>query len=190
MRYALSLVHLHDNLLTQYYLSILISQTGLQTPYYETSIAGEEEHEVSPEEGETHAGNATEEEIPEHEETRRGLSSTGESNSDLTPDVPHHGELTYSLYASTLSPLAEQSVLIAALIMIFVYVCILLEPIHRTLIALFGSFIALFFLFLMHGGHTESISTIMLHMEWSTLGLVSDLVHRWYMLCTIPSTLI
>ena len=34
--------------------------------------------------------------------------------------LPHHGELTFTLHASTLSPLVDHSVLIAALIMIFV----------------------------------------------------------------------
>lgn len=55
---------------------------------------------------------------------------------------------------------------------IIVYIFILLEIIHRTLVAIFGSLVALFFFFMMHGGHTESISTIMLHMEWSTIGLL------------------
>ena len=32
--------------------------------------------------------------------------------------------------------------------------------------------VALFFFFLIHGGETESIRTIMLHQEWSTLGLL------------------
>jgi hypothetical protein len=32
--------------------------------------------------------------------------------------------------------------------------------------------IALFFFFLMHRGETESIKTVMLHQEWSTLGLL------------------
>ncbi len=41
-----------------------------------------------------------------------------------------------------------------------------------TLVSIFGSMIALFFFFLMHNGETESIKTIMLHQEWSTLGLL------------------
>jgi Na+/H+ antiporter NhaD/arsenite permease-like protein len=56
--------------------------------------------------------------------------------------------------------------------MVVVYILILLEVIHRTLVAIYGSLIALFFLFLMHDGETESIRTIMLHLEWSTLGLL------------------
>eukprot|EP00986_Skeletonema_menzelii_P002786 scaffold798_cov215-Skeletonema_menzelii.AAC.4 len=134
------------------------SNTGSQElppPYYESTTPGE-----------SHEANATHD-IVNDSHRARVLSVTGDAIT--APDVPHHGELTFTLYASTLSPLAEHSVLIAALIMIFVYIFILLEVIHRTLVALFGSFVALFFLFLMHGGHTESIHTIMLHMEWSTL---------------------
>ena len=120
-----------------------------------------------------HSNASTEGESIEADSNHRARVLSATSTADtLTLDVPHHGELTYTLHASTLSPLAAHSVLIAALIMIFVYIFILLEVIHRTLVALFGSFVALFFLFLMHGGHTESISTIMLHMEWSTLGLL------------------
>ncbi len=134
----------------------------LPAPYYES---------VTPEE--IHEANATHDIAngDSHRVRVRALSSATGVNIAAS-DVPHHGELTFTLYASTLSPLAEHSVLIAALIMIFVYIFILLEVIHRTLVALFGSFVALFFLFLMHGGHTESIHTIMLHMEWSTLGLL------------------
>ena len=80
--------------------------------------------------------------------------------------------LSFSLNTVVLQPLAEWSVLIAALIMIIVYFFILIEVIHRTLVAIFGSMVALFFLFLMRGGNTESIRTIMLFMEWSTLGLL------------------
>ena len=90
------------------------------------------------------------------------------SYSTTSPD----DELSFTMNASTLSSLAEHSVIVAAVIMIMVYVFILLEVIHRTLVAIFGSLIALFFLFLMHDGHTESVATIMLHLEWSTLGLL------------------
>ena len=143
------------------YLFVPSLQTGSQElppPYYESTTPGE-----------SHEANANHD-IVNDSHRARVLSVTGDAIA--APDVPHHGELTFTLYASTLSPLAEHSVLIAALIMIFVYIFILLEVIHRTLVALFGSFVALFFLFLMHGGHTESIHTIMLHMEWSTLGLL------------------
>ena len=58
--------------------------------------------------------------------------------------------LTYKLHAATLSHLAKHSELIAALIMIFVYIFILLEVIHRTLVAIFGSLVALLFFFLIH----------------------------------------
>jgi hypothetical protein len=54
------------------------------------------------------------------------------------------------LHASTLSQMAKYSELIAALIMIFVYIFILLEVIHRTLVAIFGSLIALLFFFIIH----------------------------------------
>lgn len=80
--------------------------------------------------------------------------------------------VSLTLAAMRQTSLSQQSVLIAALIMVLVYVFILLEWIHRTLVAIFGSMIALFFFFLMNGGETESISTVMLHQEWSTLGLL------------------
>jgi hypothetical protein len=81
-------------------------------------------------------------------------------------------DLSFTLEARVLSPLAEHSVIIAALIMICVYVFILIEVIHRTLVALFGSMIALMFLFIMQKGETETIRQIMLNLEWSTLGLL------------------
>lgn len=80
--------------------------------------------------------------------------------------------ISLTLAAMRQTPMTQRSVLIAALIMVFVYLFILLEWIHRTLVAIFGSMIALFFFFLMHGGETESIKTVMLHQEWSTLGLL------------------
>jgi hypothetical protein len=80
--------------------------------------------------------------------------------------------LSFTLRASVNTPLANYSVLVAALIMIVVYAFILIEVIHRTLVAIFGSMIALLFLFIMQGGDTESIAQIMLNMEWSTLGLL------------------
>jgi hypothetical protein len=80
--------------------------------------------------------------------------------------------LSFTLSAQRQSPLSKNSVLIAAAIMVIVYVFILLEVIHRTLVSIFGSMIALFFFFLMHNGETESIKVIMLHQEWSTLGLL------------------
>ena len=73
------------------------------------------------------------------------------------PDIT----LSYKLDAHVLSPLAGQSELIAALIMIFVYLFILLEVIHRTLVAIFGSMVALMFLFIMHGvSRSESVERI------------------------------
>ena len=90
------------------------------------------------------------------------------SYSTQSPDV----ELAFTMNASTLTPLADHSEIVAAVIMVVVYVFILLEVIHRTLVAIFGSLVALFFFFLMHNGHTESVATIMLHLEWSTLGLL------------------
>lgn len=90
------------------------------------------------------------------------------SYSTQSPDT----ELAFTMNASTLTPLADHSEIVAAVIMVVVYVFILLEIIHRTLVAIFGSLVALFFFFLMHNGHTESVATIMLHLEWSTLGLL------------------
>jgi hypothetical protein len=60
-------------------------------------------------------------------------------------------KITYKLQANVLRPLAKYSEIIAALIMIFVYMFILLEVIHRTLVAIFGSMVALLFLFAIHG---------------------------------------
>lgn len=119
----------------------------------------------------SHADDTTALDVNSNPNHRR-LSSGGEADVNSLPSVPHHGELTFNLYAATLHPIAGSSVLIAGLIMICVYIFILLEVIHRTLVAIFGSLVALFFFFIMHGGHTESISTLMLHMEWSTLGLL------------------
>ena len=80
--------------------------------------------------------------------------------------------LTFTLAVDILSPIAKKSVLIAALIMLIIYALILLEVLHRTLIAVFGSMVALFLSFLMHEGHAETIRAVMLNMEWSTLGLL------------------
>jgi len=81
-------------------------------------------------------------------------------------------ELSFTLAAEVQTPLANYSVVVAAVIMIIVYAFILVEVIHRTLVAIFGSMLALLFLFIMSGGYTESIKQIMLSMEWSTLGLL------------------
>ena len=62
------------------------------------------------------------------------------------PDVV----ISYKLNASKLSHLAKHSEVIAALIMVFVYLLILLEIVHRTLVAIFGSLIALVFWFVIH----------------------------------------
>jgi hypothetical protein len=83
-------------------------------------------------------------------------------------DIP----ISFTLSAHVQAPLADHSELVAALIMVFVYIFILLEVIHRTLVAIFGSMIALMFFFIMNEGATESIRQIMLHLEWSTLGLL------------------
>jgi hypothetical protein len=144
----------------------VISTTGnpeVPPPYYDVGYHVESVNSTHDAAAATHE--------TESSSGHRGLSSGGEAVQTVL-DVPHHGELTFNLYAATLHPMASSSVLVAGLIMIFVYVFILLEVIHRTLVAIFGSFVALFFFFMMHGGHTESISTIMLHMEWSTLGLL------------------
>lgn len=144
----------------------VISTTGnpqIPPPYYDVG------YHVETFENGTHEASATHED--DSSSAHRVLESGGDAV-HVAPDVPHHGELTFNLYAATLHPMASSSVLVAGLIMIFVYLFILLEVIHRTLVAIFGSFVALFFFFIMHGGHTESISTLMLHMEWSTLGLL------------------
>lgn len=147
----------------------VISTTGnpqVPPPYYEVG------YHVESFDNATHEAAAA---VATHETDSSSAHRTLESGGDAVhtaPDVPHHGELTFNLYAATLHPMASSSVLVAGLIMIFVYLFILLEVIHRTLVAIFGSFVALFFFFMMHGGHTESISTLMLHMEWSTLGLL------------------
>eukprot|EP00551_Chaetoceros_affinis_P012656 CAMPEP_0203663646 /NCGR_PEP_ID=MMETSP0090-20130426/1210_1 /ASSEMBLY_ACC=CAM_ASM_001088 /TAXON_ID=426623 /ORGANISM="Chaetoceros affinis, Strain CCMP159" /LENGTH=812 /DNA_ID=CAMNT_0050526637 /DNA_START=17 /DNA_END=2452 /DNA_ORIENTATION=+ len=90
---------------------------------------------------------------------------------NITSSVAEY-PMSLNLMAMKEISLSQQSVLIAALIMILVYLFILLEWIHRTLVAIFGSMVALFFFFLMHGSETESIRTVMLHQEWSTLGLL------------------
>ena len=81
--------------------------------------------------------------------------------------------LSFTLAAQKQSGLSKYSVLIAALIMVLVYVFILLEVIHRTLVSIFGSMIALFFFFLMHNGETESIRVslhaCMQYMNYSSL---------------------
>jgi hypothetical protein len=81
-------------------------------------------------------------------------------------------DVSFTLAAKVLSPLAQKSEIIAACIMIIVYILILLEVVHRTLVAIAGSMIALMFYFIMHRGETESLPHIMGHMEWSTLGLL------------------
>jgi Citrate transporter len=81
-------------------------------------------------------------------------------------------ELSFTLAAEVKTPLANYSVIVAACIMVVVYAFILVEVIHRTLVAIFGSMLALLFVFIMSGGYTESIKQIMLSMEWSTLGLL------------------
>lgn len=81
-------------------------------------------------------------------------------------------ELSFTLNAAVLTPLANHAELVAALVMIAVYFFILIEVIHRTLVAIFGSMVAGMFLFAMHNGETESIRQLMLHLEWSTLGLL------------------
>jgi hypothetical protein len=83
-----------------------------------------------------------------------------------------HLELSFTLDAKVLKPLADYSELVAALIMVVVYFFIIIEVIHRTLVAVIGSMIALMLLFVMEGGETQGIHQIMLSLEWSTLGLL------------------
>jgi hypothetical protein len=83
--------------------------------------------------------------------------------------------LSFTLNAMRQTPLSNHSVLVAALIMVVVYIFILVEVIHRTLVAIYGSLIALFFFFLMNGGETESIkvstTVIAHHLSFSSLKL-------------------
>ncbi|KAG7346420.1 citrate transporter-domain containing protein [Nitzschia inconspicua] len=97
------------------------------------------------------------------------------------PDEPHvinvigseEGvSMTFTLSAQVQSHISGKSELVAALIMVAVYFFILIEVIHRTLVAVFGSMIALMFFFIMNEGETESIARLMLHLEWSTLALL------------------
>ena len=90
---------------------------------------------------------------------------------NITSTDPEY-ELSFTLNAAVMTPLANHSEVIAALVMIAVYFFILIEVIHRTLVAIFGSMVAGMFLFAMHNGETESIRQLMLHLEWSTLGLL------------------
>lgn len=84
------------------------------------------------------------------------------------PDIA----VSFTLAAEVKTPLANYSVLVAALIMVVVYFFILIEVIHRTLVAIFGSMVALMFFFIMEGGNVETIRQLMLNLEWSTLGLL------------------
>jgi hypothetical protein len=123
---------------------------------------------------------ATREFGPPSADERISLEESVVVNFDY-PDEPHiinvkstveNVALSFTLNAHVRSPLADSSVAIAALIMIVVYFFILIEVIHRTLVAIFGSMIALMFFFIMSNGETQSIAQIMLHLEWSTLGLL------------------
>ena len=83
-----------------------------------------------------------------------------------------------------MTSLVEYSVIIKTLIMIVVYLSILLETIHSTLVAIFRSLLALSFLFLITSGVTKPVQAIMLHIKFSTIGLlfgvmriVGELIH-------------
>jgi len=69
---------------------------------------------------------------------------------ELSAYTNNNTVLSFTLHATTMTALAKYSELIAALIMVMVYLFILLETIHRTLVAIFGSMVALFFFFLIH----------------------------------------
>lgn len=116
---------------------------------------------------------------PPHEKERKTFKekfSVDWANPDNKHSINAYSEsgnpLTFTLAAQRQTSLSKNSVLVAALIMVAVYIFILIEVIHRTLVSIFGSMIALFFFFLMHRGETESIKVVMLHQEWSTLGLL------------------
>ena len=66
-------------------------------------------------------------------------------------------ELSFTLAAQRQTPLSRYSVLIAALILASTYISILLEVIHRTLVSIFGSLVALFFFFSMNRWKIDSI---------------------------------
>ena len=113
-----------------------------------------------------------EERVSLTEKTKVNFANPEEAHILIVNSTNHDVELSFTLAAKVRSPLADSSVLIAALIMIAVYFFILIEVIHRTLVAIFGSFLALMFYFAMNSGETESIAQLMLHLEWSTLGLL------------------
>ena len=64
-------------------------------------------------------------------------------------------ELSFTLDAHVLEPLADNSVLIVGIIMIVVYLFILIEVIHRTRSSIFGWMVALLFYFAMQGGENS-----------------------------------
>ena len=105
----------------------------------------------------------------DHPEEHHYIVVTSSSSSSTDDENIH---LSFTLDAHRLKPIADKSVAIAAVIMVTVYLFILLEIVHRTLVAIIGSMIALMFLFVMRDGETESIAQIMLSLEWSTLGLL------------------
>jgi Na+/H+ antiporter NhaD/arsenite permease-like protein len=83
-------------------------------------------------------------------------------------------EVSFTLAAYVLTPLAQYSELIGLLIMIVVYILILIEIIHRTLVAVFGSMVALMFFFVMNRGETESIE---LGLLFGMMLIVGELSH-------------
>jgi di/tricarboxylate transporter len=80
--------------------------------------------------------------------------------------------LSFTLTAHVLTPLAAYSELVAALLMVAVYILIPIEVIHQTLVAVIGSMVVLMLYYIMTGGRTVAVENVMLHMEWSTLGLL------------------
>jgi len=81
-------------------------------------------------------------------------------------------DLTFNLNVKVLNDIAKHSVAIAAVLLVIVYVLILFEPIHTSLIAVFGAFNALALLYWTNGDIVMEINSVMMFVEWGTIGLL------------------
>ena len=81
-------------------------------------------------------------------------------------------DLTFNLNASVLNEVAKYSVAIAAVLLVVVYGMILLEPMHTSLISVFGALNALALLYWINGDVVMEIGNVMTFMEWGTIGLL------------------
>ena len=81
-------------------------------------------------------------------------------------------DLTFDLNANVLNEVAKYSVIIAAVLLVIVYALILLEPIHTSLIAVFGALNALALLYWINGDIVMEIGGVMMFVEWATIGLL------------------